>query len=106
MASRVSWQSLQARPVLVSAVALTSISVYYGTRSFWMRTAHAESTEPPKVFGGFGFTTLRLQSSTQVNHNTKRLVFEFPDENARSGLTLTCMNAAHDDPRRLESIIT
>ncbi|KAJ5997716.1 hypothetical protein N7522_009376 [Penicillium canescens] len=61
----------------------------YCTRSFILPTGHAESNEPPKVFSGFGFTTLRLQSAKDVNHNTKRLVFEFPDQNAKSGLTLT-----------------
>lgn len=43
------------------------------------------------MFSKFGFTTLRVQSIKAVNHNTKRLVFEFPDKNARSGLSLTCM---------------
>ncbi|GKZ17886.1 hypothetical protein AbraIFM66951_006905 [Aspergillus brasiliensis] len=52
-------------------------------------TAFAESNEPKTVFSGLGFTTLRLQSITTVNHNTKRLVFEYPDETASSGLTLT-----------------
>jgi cytochrome-b5 reductase len=61
-------------------------------------SGHAESIEAPTVFGGFGPKTLRLQSADQVNHNTKRLVFEFPDQNAKSGLTLTCeflLAAAH-----------
>jgi hypothetical protein len=91
MASRLSWQSLRARPALFPTIAVAGIGAYYGTRSFLMPTGHAESPEPPKVFGGFGFTTLRLQDVTVVNHNTKRLVFEFPDEQAKSGLTLTCM---------------
>jgi cytochrome-b5 reductase len=64
----------------------------YCTRSYILPTGHAESNEPPKVFSGFGFTTLRLQSAKDVNHNTKRLVFEFPDQNAKSGLMLTCMS--------------
>ncbi|GAB1210702.1 hypothetical protein APSETT445_009498 [Aspergillus pseudonomiae] len=51
--------------------------------------AHAESDESPVMFSGFGFTTLRVQSVKAVSHNTKRLVFEFPDKNARSGLSLT-----------------
>ncbi|KAJ5312280.1 hypothetical protein N7508_003110 [Penicillium antarcticum] len=61
----------------------------YCTRSFILSTGHAESNEPPKVFPGFGVTTLRLQSAKDVNHNTKRLVFEFADQIAKSGLTLT-----------------
>lgn len=78
------------KPVLLSTVTILGLGSYYGSRSF-LSTAHAESSEPPKVFGSFGFTTLRLQSSTAVNHNTKRLVFEFPDPHAVSGLSLTCM---------------
>ncbi|KAF5863295.1 hypothetical protein ETB97_010293 [Aspergillus alliaceus] len=35
------------------------------------------------------FTTLRLESSEQVNHNTKRLRFRLPDPAANTGLTLT-----------------
>ncbi|KAJ5747247.1 uncharacterized protein N7511_008943 [Penicillium nucicola] len=61
----------------------------YCTRSLILPTSHAESNEPPKVFSGFGLTTLRLQSAKDVNHNTKRLVFEFADQNAQSGLALT-----------------
>lgn len=74
-----------------SAAAVTLLGVgAYCAQSRLISTAHAESNEPPKVFSGFGFTTLRLQSTTDVNHNTKRLVFEFPDQNATSGLSLTC----------------
>ncbi|KAJ5092127.1 hypothetical protein NUU61_006997 [Penicillium alfredii] len=61
----------------------------YCARSYLLPTGHAESSEPPIVFSGFGLTTLRLQSAKLVNHNTKRLVFEFPDQNTRSGLSLT-----------------
>ncbi|KAJ5497014.1 hypothetical protein N7463_009001 [Penicillium fimorum] len=61
----------------------------YCAQSRVISTANAESNESPKVFSGFGFTTLRLQSTKDVNHNTKRLVFEFPDKHATSGLSLT-----------------
>ncbi|OQE07315.1 hypothetical protein PENVUL_c014G08976 [Penicillium vulpinum] len=72
----------------VAAVTLLGVGAYYaGSRL--TPTANAKSNEPPKVFSGFGFTTLRLQSTKDVNHNTKRLVFEFPDQNAISGLSLT-----------------
>ncbi|KAJ5172428.1 hypothetical protein N7492_005021 [Penicillium capsulatum] len=87
--SRLSWQAWRARPLLVSSVTLLGVGAFYTSRSFLLPTGHAESPEPSKVFGGFGFTTLRLKSSTTVNHNTKRLVFEFPDEAATSGLSLT-----------------
>ncbi|EEY15125.1 NADH-cytochrome b5 reductase [Verticillium alfalfae VaMs.102] len=53
-------------------------------------SAHADSGSPPKVFGsGPAFVSLPLESSEVVNHNTKRLRFRLPDENAVSGLALT-----------------
>ncbi|KZF25347.1 oxidoreductase NAD-binding domain-containing protein [Xylona heveae TC161] len=36
-----------------------------------------------------GFLTLRLESSQQVNDNTKRLRFQLPDPNSNAGLGLT-----------------
>jgi cytochrome-b5 reductase len=42
------------------------------------------------VGGRMGFSTLRLESSQQVNHNTKRLRFQLPDPNSNAGLGLTC----------------
>ncbi|KAJ5833272.1 hypothetical protein N7474_001583 [Penicillium riverlandense] len=75
---------LKSRTAMFYGFTVAGMGVYYSTRA-----AYAESGEPSKVFGGFGFTTLRVQDVTQLNHNTKRLVFEFPDLNAQSGLTLT-----------------
>jgi hypothetical protein len=74
-----------------SAIAILGAGAYF-TQSRLLSSAHAESTEAPKVFSGFGFTTLRLHSTKEVNHNTKRLVFEFADPSAKSGLPLTCMD--------------
>ncbi|KAJ0278087.1 hypothetical protein COL940_007465 [Colletotrichum noveboracense] len=52
--------------------------------------AAAESGAPPKVFGaGPAFVSLPLESSEQVNHNTKRLRFKLPQRDAVSGLSLT-----------------
>ncbi|CAG8104573.1 unnamed protein product [Penicillium salamii] len=80
---------LLSRPVTRSIVSVVAIgSGAYFAQSL-LSTAHAESKESPKAFAGFGFTTLRLQSTKDVNHNTKRLVFEFPDPTATSGLSLT-----------------
>lgn len=90
MAARLSWQSLKTKPAILSAAAVAGLGAYYGTRSFLRPTAHAESAESPKVFGGLGFTTLRVQDVQVVNHNTKKLVFEFPGQDAKSGLSLTC----------------
>ncbi|OGM44742.1 putative NADH-cytochrome B5 reductase [Aspergillus bombycis] len=80
--------SLTTKTTLFSALAVFGIGAYCA-RSYLLPQAHAESDEPPVMFSGFGLTTLRLQSVKAVNHNTKRLVFEFPDKNARSGLSLT-----------------
>lgn len=46
--------------------------------------------KPPTVFGGFNPQYLRLDSVEQVNHNTKRLRFAFPNPDDLSGLPLTC----------------
>ncbi|KAF4822512.1 NADH-cytochrome b5 reductase 2 [Colletotrichum siamense] len=52
--------------------------------------AAAESGAPPKVFGaGPAFVSLPLESSEQVNHNTKKLRFKLPQRDAVSGLSLT-----------------
>jgi hypothetical protein len=40
--------------------------------------------------GRMGFSTLRLESSEQVNDNTKRLRFQLPDPTSNAGLGLTC----------------
>lgn len=57
-----------------------------------MSKANADSGEPRKIFGrpGPSFTRLTLESSEEVNHNTKRLRFALPSENAITGLPLTC----------------
>lgn len=65
----------------------------YSLQRYFSRTALAESPqEPPVYFGGGGMnlTSLRLYSVQIVNHNTKRLLFELPDKDARCGLSLTC----------------
>lgn len=61
---------------------------------FMMTTAEAESPnkEGKKIFGRAGpvFTRLALESTENVNHNTKKLSFKLPGEGAVSGLPLTC----------------
>lgn len=62
--------------------------------------AFAESPKPcggPGGHGGrggpgerTGFHTLRLESSQQVNDNTKRLRFQLPDPASNAGLSLAC----------------
>ena len=58
--------------------------------------AVADSGAPPKVFGaGPAFVSLPLESSEQVNHNTKKLRFKLPQRYAVSGLSLTCECQLH-----------
>ncbi|KAL1855246.1 hypothetical protein Daus18300_011152 [Diaporthe australafricana] len=55
------------------------------------KKAEAESGAPKKIFprAGPSFTRLTLEKTEDVNHNTKKLRFALPDENAVSGLPLT-----------------
>lgn len=56
-----------------------------------MSEAHADSGAPRKVFGGGpAFIALPLESSEQVNHNTKKLRFKLPQPDAVTGLPLEC----------------
>jgi hypothetical protein len=68
------------------AVASVGISAYAVTRQI----TSTRSGEPQRIFGGFNPTKLQVKSSEVINHNTKKICFEFPDPNAVSGLTLTC----------------
>ncbi|EGY16864.1 NADH-cytochrome b5 reductase [Verticillium dahliae VdLs.17] len=73
----------------VAAIAAGGISLGIYSRMM-TDSAHADSGSPSKVFGsGPAFVSLPLESSEVVNHNTKRLRFRLPDENAVSGLALT-----------------
>lgn len=86
------------------AVALAGIggSIFYKK---CITQAHAESTTAttgttaskttkeaaPRIFSSRpAFIALKLQSSVDVNHNTKLLRFVFPRDDAISGLGLTC----------------
>lgn len=54
-------------------------------------SAESNSNAPRKVFTGRpALISLPLESSESVNHNTKRLRFKLPQEDAVSGLPLTC----------------
>lgn len=55
------------------------------------RSVDADGNVPRPVFGrGPAFVSLPLESSEQVNHDTKRLRFSLPNSTDVSGLTLTC----------------
>ncbi|KAH7348572.1 NADH-cytochrome b5 reductase-like protein [Rhexocercosporidium sp. MPI-PUGE-AT-0058] len=78
------------RPVAVAAGLLGATGVgLWVAKSYFTNNAFAESPEPPTVFSSWFGQSLKLGSSEVVNHNTKRLRFEFPNEDARSGLVLT-----------------
>lgn len=63
-----------------------------------IHNASADSGAPTKVFGGGpAFVSLPLESSEQVNHNTKRLRFKLPQRDAVSGLSLTCKTPLFGD---------
>jgi cytochrome-b5 reductase len=80
---------LGSRTAVTSAFAVLSVGAYCA-RSSLLPTTYAESKEPRKMFSGVGFTSLRVHSVKTVNHDTKRLVFEFPDPEAVSGLSMIC----------------
>lgn len=75
----------------IAAVTAAGLGAY-SIKTYLGRRAYAETDKPPIVFNGRpGLISLPLHSVKTVNHNTKRLVFELPDKEARSGLSLTCM---------------
>ncbi|GKT40245.1 NADH-cytochrome b5 reductase 2 [Colletotrichum spaethianum] len=78
------------RPATVAA-AVAAGGIGLGLMSkLLVGNASAESGAPPKVFGaGPAFVSLPLESSEEVNHNTKRLRFKLPQREAVSGLSLT-----------------
>lgn len=52
--------------------------------------SYLQSSQPRKVFGGGLTGSLSLQHTEDVNHNTKRLRFAFPDAHDETGLTFVC----------------
>lgn len=72
----------------IATIGIASLGAYSYSS---LRNVYAESDAAPRVFGRMNITSLPLHSTQDVSHNMKRLVFAFPEENARSGLGLTCM---------------
>lgn len=71
--------------IVLGGITLATLS------TFLMGSARADSGAPHKVFrGGPAFVSLPLDSVEAVNHNTKRLRFKLPQDDAVSGLSLTC----------------
>ncbi|KAI0147358.1 oxidoreductase NAD-binding domain-containing protein [Xylariaceae sp. FL1272] len=95
MATRAIFSSRTATVLGGVAVAGVGLSVY--TR---YNLAHADNNAPPKAFGsGPAFLSLQLQSSEDVNHNTKRLRFTLPTEDHVSGLNLTSALLTYSWPK-------
>ncbi|KAM0168158.1 hypothetical protein ACHAPC_010860 [Botrytis cinerea] len=91
MAARAVLQSHGSRAATVGLLTTAGVGLY-AARSYFINDAYAESPEslePPAVFSSWFGQSLRLENSESVNHNTKRLRFEFPNSGAKSGLVLT-----------------
>ncbi|KAI1503507.1 hypothetical protein F5X99DRAFT_375510 [Biscogniauxia marginata] len=87
MASRAVLTAPLVKGISGAAVAGIGAGLYF---RYTMSVAHADSGAPPKVFGsGPAFLSLRLESSEFVNHNTKKLRFELPEQDAVSGLGIS-----------------
>lgn len=82
-------QSKQASTGIVAGVAAAGVGVF---AIYSYSNSRGTKTGGPRATFGTGpsFTSLRLNSVETVNHNTKRLKFELPDEKDVSGLGLTC----------------
>ena len=69
---------------VAAAAAVAGVGIYaYINR----QSAAVQSGRP--AFSSFGFHSLKLHSTELVNHNTKRLRFQLPDNSVPSGLGLT-----------------
>ncbi|KAH9219792.1 NADH-cytochrome b5 reductase-like protein [Leptodontidium sp. 2 PMI_412] len=88
MASRVIFRTQRPAALTAGLLGATGVGLWV-TKSYFTNNVFAESPEPPTVFSSWFGQSLKLGSSEVVNHNTKRLRFEFPNEDARSGLVLT-----------------
>lgn len=60
------------------------------------------SSQPRKIFGGVA-GGLTLQKTEDINHNTKRLRFAFPNAQDETGLTVVCKYYNHEIPKRCSS---
>lgn len=84
-------KSATATPWIVGAAAVVSTGVGY-TFLGNQRSVYAEAQgEPKKAFtgGDQGFITLKLKEVQSYNHDTKKLIFELPEEDMVSGLPVT-----------------
>lgn len=71
------------RPLTSNLGAVAAVSIGAGL-------AYTYYKPKPTVFGSFNPTYLRLESTEDVSHNTKRLRFALPHPTDQTGLPLTC----------------
>ncbi|KAI9731145.1 MAG: hypothetical protein M1834_005338 [Cirrosporium novae-zelandiae] len=88
-----------ARPLIATAVVTTGAYACHAYLSTHPLHADSGRKEPPKTFAGGWFKDLKLQSVEQVNHNTKRLRFQLPEEDAISGLPLASAVLSKHTPK-------
>ncbi|KAI0199766.1 oxidoreductase NAD-binding domain-containing protein [Astrocystis sublimbata] len=86
-------------PTLVGGVALAGVGIGVYSR-YLTSVAHADNGAAPKAFGGGpAFLSLKLQSTEEVNHNTKKLRFALPTDEHVSGLPLTSALLTYSWPK-------
>ncbi|ORY56338.1 oxidoreductase NAD-binding domain-containing protein [Pseudomassariella vexata] len=80
----------QVRPAnIIGGAVFAGLGVALYSR-YMVTNAHADSGAPKKIFsGGLANVSLRLESSEEVNHNTKRLRFQLPEADNIAGFGLT-----------------
>ncbi|KAJ5729129.1 oxidoreductase NAD-binding domain-containing protein [Penicillium malachiteum] len=97
--SPMSYTRFSSRKATAIIATIGVIGIIAARRISYNKEALAESTIPCETMttvrpamglgARMGFLTLRLESSHQVNDNTKRLLFQLPDPNFNAGLGLT-----------------
>ncbi|EFX05644.1 NADH-cytochrome b5 reductase [Grosmannia clavigera kw1407] len=82
-----------ASPTMNTSLLLASVVVaagaYYALHGRGSHSAQAEAPGGTPTFSRFGFHTLKLASSQDINHNVKRLRFDLGDPKKPNGLALT-----------------
>ncbi|KAF7294215.1 FAD-binding FR-type domain-containing protein [Mycena chlorophos] len=68
-----------------STIAITVGAAVVGSLAY----ARLSSKTPFGIVGPLSLTSLKLESSVQLNHNTKKLRFALPDPSTTSGLAVT-----------------
>ncbi|KAI0134313.1 oxidoreductase NAD-binding domain-containing protein [Xylariales sp. AK1849] len=82
---------------IIGTVAAAGLGMAIYSRTS-MSTAHADSGAPKKLFSGMVMTSLPLESSESVNHNTKRLRFKLPEDTI-SGYPMTSAVLTYSWPK-------